>query len=123
MPWQESLTVTTAAVLSGVGECVWGVAGSLWSACARGGVKGTTRVTRGSDALARPGLVAARSGASWAPLGTLGLARVLVLSVDDEHGLVQEKEGKWFDTVVHVGFGQREEWYGEVVSCHGIAMP
>ncbi|KAK1650386.1 hypothetical protein QYE76_068191 [Lolium multiflorum] len=43
------------------------------------------------------GLVAACSGVSWASLGTLGLARVLVLSFDGEHWLVQESEEESVD--------------------------
>jgi hypothetical protein len=48
---------------------VWEVGGTVVSACAHGGVKGRTRVTRGRDALARPGLVTACSCASWVCTG------------------------------------------------------
>jgi hypothetical protein len=48
---------------------VWEVAGSMERRRVHGESEGRTRVTRGRDALARPGLVAACSGASWARLG------------------------------------------------------
>jgi hypothetical protein len=73
-------------------------------------------LTRGRVALARPGLVAACSGASRVSLGTLGLARVLVLSFDGEHWLVQESEKESVDMVGRQGVDQTG--FGHVwVSC------
>ena len=83
------------------------------------GDEGRAEATRGGDALARPGLVVARSGASGTSLGTLGLARVLVLSVKGGYGRVQEIEGRSVDKVVQARGGQVKRWHE--VACHATA--
>jgi hypothetical protein len=61
--------VTTATVLYSAVEHVWGVAGSLWSVCVRGGVNERTRMTGHVRALARLGTSACML---WRVLGVLG---------------------------------------------------
>jgi hypothetical protein len=58
----------------------------------------------------------------WASLGVRVLVRGVLLFVNDEYQRVQGSERKSFDTVVHGGVDQREEWHVGCMTCFGMIM-
>ncbi len=102
-PWALWRTSSSSLTATGRGEArggVWRCPGAEVIHPAGAGDEGRAEATRGGDALARPGLVVARSGASGTSLGTLGLARVLVLSVKGGHESTQGSVVSVQDTTV-----------------------
>jgi hypothetical protein len=126
-PWHVASMMTMATVCLGSNDGVCGSPGVL----ARLLASGEGEWWRGASALVTfwrvQGARRARTGACMGMPGRVWARWFLAVAVKKFDGAVsgrdQVSERRVIDMVMLAGSGQREEWHGELMPCHGMVLP